>query len=532
MTSEYFKVLESIRDMGGAEILVGGLRGVEKESLRVSPDGTIAKTRHPKALGSALTHPYITTDYSEAQLEFVTPPYANNWQVMQSLTELHQYTHKVLHQQSDNQDHLHELIWPASMPCMVTKGSDVPVAKFGSSNVGRMKHVYRLGLGYRYGRTMQTISGVHFNYSIPERFWPIYREFQTFVGKQSEDFISSQYFHILRNLRRSSWIILYLFGCSPAVCKSFNVSSDGLEEMYSSYYLPHATSLRMSNIGYKNESQSSIQVSANSLQEYITDLTAAISTPYPEYDKIGVKVDGEYRQLNSNLLQIENEYYTLVRPKRVARSGEKPSEALKRAGVQYLELRALDNSLFDPVGVNSDEMYFLELLVWYCLFYPSQPLTPDEETENSQNQLKVAREGRKPDLKLLHHGRERNLQEWGRAMCEDMQPLAKLLDQGLPEMSQPLYSRALQKQIDKIIDPEKTPSARILCEMREQKISFYHLSKNIAVAHHEYFSALHLNEKKYSRLSEIAKKSLARQSLMEKNDHESFDDYLAKYFAK
>ena len=522
-STDYHNKIEQVKKLGGGQILAGGLRGVEKESLRTNAQGQIAKTPHPSVFGSALTHPTITTDYSEAQLEFVTAPYSENWEVLQALTELHQFVI-----QNNPED---ELIWPSSMPCMVGSEADVPVAKFGNSNVGKMKHVYRLGLGHRYGRIMQTISGVHFNFSIPERFWPIYREAIGICGKQTDDFISQQYFHILRNLRRSSWIVLYLFGCSPAICESFAVNTKELEKQNHSYFLPYATSLRMSDIGYKNESQSSIHVSVNSLSEYIKDLTGAISTPYANYEKIGVKVDGKYKQLNTNLLQIENEYYTLVRPKRVARSGEKPSEALKRAGVQYLELRALDNSLFDPVGMNRDELYFLELLIWYCLFYPSPNLCPQEEKENSNNQLLVAKEGRKPGLKLLHHGEERTLQEWAEAMCEDMQPLAKILDENNPNSEQNCYSNALQVQIEKIHNPAKTPSAIVLNEMQKNNISFHELSLQTAKSHKEYFASLHLSKERKDSFNELVKKSLAKQVELEAKDSVDFDTYLKNYFS-
>jgi len=523
MNDKYKKNLQKISTLGGGKILIGGLRGVEKESLRTDPQGRLAKTPHPKILGSALTHPSITTDYSEAQLEFVTAPYARNWEVLQALTEVHQFTAKEAIGE--------ELIWPASMPCFVGSEDDVPVAEFGNSNVGRMKHVYRLGLGHRYGRIMQTISGVHFNFSIPERFWPIYRESIGECGKQNDTFISEQYFHIVRNLRRSSWILLYLFGCSPAICESFDVDNTKLEKFNHSYYLPYATSLRMSDLGYKNDSQSAIYVSANSLSEYVRDLTKAIRTPYPEYEDIGVKSNGKYKQLNTNLLQIENEYYTLVRPKRVTRTGEKPSEALSRAGVQYLELRALDTSLMDPIGVNRDELYFLELLVWYCLFYPSQDLCATEESENSQNQLLVAKQGRKPGLELKHHGENRLLKDWALAMCKDMQPLAEMLDVGLETKDKDCYLNALQIQIEKIENPDKTPSAIVLNEMFDKNLSFHQLTLNIAEQHKHYFSALHLSANKKEHFMALAKSSLAQQAKLETDESENFDAYLKRYFS-
>ena len=135
----------------------------------------------------------------------------------------------------------------------------------------------------------------------------------------------------------------------------------------------------MSDLGYRNRNQAGLSVSVNSLDEYVRDLSRAISTPHPPYEKLGVKVDGEYRQLNANILQIENEYYSFIRPKRVARSGERPTKALLRAGVEYVEVRALDVSAFDPVGVNQNKMRFLEVFLALCLMKDS-PL--DRHVEN------------------------------------------------------------------------------------------------------------------------------------------------------
>jgi glutamate--cysteine ligase len=132
----------------------GGLRGVEKEALRVTADGYLAQTPHPAGLGSALTNRYITTDFSEALLEFVTPALGSTWETLQVVCDIHQFAYQQLGD---------ELLWCASMPCRIPAEADIPLARYGDSNVGRMKTVYRRGLGHRYGRNMQTISGVHFN---------------------------------------------------------------------------------------------------------------------------------------------------------------------------------------------------------------------------------------------------------------------------------------------------------------------------------------------------------------------------------
>src|SRR5678816_4302109 len=270
-----------------------------------------------------------------------------------------------------------------------------------------MKTVYRNGLGVRYGRMMQAISGVHYNYSFPEKMWPAYAELVR-SRDSGQAFVSDSYFHLLRNYRRHGWIVLYLFGVSPVVCNSSlrgrNVTLPRLSQDTS--YEPYATSLRMSDLGYRNRNQAGLSVSGNSLDEYVRDLSRAISTPHPPYEKLGVKVDGEYRQINANILQIENEYYSFIRPKRVARSGERPTKALRRAGVEYVEVRALDVSAFDPVGVNQNKLRFLEMFLALCLMKDSPPIDVAEQDVLDANHVVVARRGREPGLTLKRDGRD------------------------------------------------------------------------------------------------------------------------------
>ncbi len=181
---------------------------------------------------------------------------------------------------------------------------------------------------------MQAISGVHFNYSFSPRLWGVLADINQ-EKQPGQSFVSEQYFGVLRNYRRYGWLVLYLFGTSPAVSKSFFAGRETALPALDAdtFYEPFGTSLRMSDIGYRNKNQATVSVSVNSLDEYVRDLSQAIGTLYPPYQKIGVKVDGEYRQLNANILQIENEYYSFIRPKRIARSGERPTKALQRAGV-------------------------------------------------------------------------------------------------------------------------------------------------------------------------------------------------------
>ena len=515
--------LSRLLNAGQQSILQNALIGLEKETLRVAMDGHIAQTPHPVTLGSALTHSYITTDYSEALLEFITPPFTDVQETMQFLGDIHKFVYDRLDQ---------ELLWATSMPCVVGGDDSIQIARYGSSNIGTMKHIYRRGLGYRYGKVMQVIAGVHFNFSLADHFWPVFQEHEQ--NKQAlQDFISSAYLGLIRNFQRYGWLILYLFGASPAVCKSFfaGMKTDLMEYDSSTYYNPYATSLRMSDIGYTNKSdkKSPLRVSYNHLNDYIKTLTEAIETPCPDYEKIGVKVNGEYRQLNANILQIENEYYNTMRPKQIPDPMEKPTLALKRRGVRYVELRSVDISPFHAIGVETSQLHFLESFLMFCLFHDSPPINSDERDEINHNQLTTAGQGRDPAIKLQYHGRQIPLKQWALELCDQMQGICEVLD--LEEKGQP-YSQALAQQQETIYDVERTPSARILSEMRQSGETFFHFAKRKSQDYLEYFKQQPLSAERLQLLSEEAEQSLQRQTEIEASDTQSFDDYLQRYFSQ
>ena len=518
---EFERRLSALINSGQPQILQGGRKGVEKESLRVTRSGQIVDTPHPRALGSALTNEHITTDYSEALIELVTPPFAASWELLQYLLDLHQFVYRHLGD---------ELLWATSMPCALEGDASIPIAQYGSSNVARMKSVYRHGLGLRYGRVMQAISGVHFNYSFPAGFWEAYAALH---GSRTLDahFISASYFELLRNYRRLGWIVLYLFGVSPVVCKSFMRGRDAyLPELTAgTLYEPYATSLRMSDIGYRNRNQSGLAVSVNSLDEYVRDLTRAISTPNPAYEALGVKLNGEYQQLNANILQIENEYYSFIRPKRVANSGERSTKALQRAGVEYVEVRALDVSAYDPVGVNQSKLRFLEALLALCLLKESPLIADDEQAALDQNHLTVARRGREPGLTLLRDGKSVPLREWAHELIDSLTGICEVLDRG--DASRP-YAQALAAQAGKIDNVALTPSARLMKELADTHESFFELALRMSMMHKDYFLELYPpNEGRLSEFAAAANESHAKQRNIEASDKESFEKYLARYFA-
>ncbi|HVW70892.1 MAG TPA: glutamate--cysteine ligase [Steroidobacteraceae bacterium] len=514
--------LGSLVNGGQPEILQGGRKGVEKESLRVTPAGALAQTPHPRLLGSALTNEHITTDYSESLIELVTPAFTASWELLQYLLDLHQFVYRHLGD---------ELLWATSMPGAIQRDEDIPIAQFGRSHVGQMKTIYRKGLGVRYGRMMQAISGVHFNYSFPLPFWDAYADVTQSHDRGSQ-FISARYFDLLRNYRRYGWIVLYLFGVSPVVCKSFLKGRDiQLPELTSNTaFEPYATSLRMSDVGYRNRNQAGLAVSVNSLDEYVRDLTHAISTPHPPYEALGVKVNGEYQQLNANILQIENEYYSFIRPKRVARSGERPTKALQRAGVEYVEVRALDVSAFDPVGVNQNKLRFLEAFLALCLLKESPPIGESEQSALDRNHVTVARRGREPGLTLWRDGRAVPMEDWARELLDSMVGICEILDRG--DATRP-YSQALALQAAKVADVSLTPSARLMEELTTTDESFFDLALRMSATHKAYFLDLYPpNEERLAEFARDAEESLVRQRRIEAADRGTFEEYLAKYFAQ
>ncbi|CAD6367051.1 glutamate--cysteine ligase [Shewanella putrefaciens] len=514
------ELVEHFSDAHGRTALLGMLRGIEREALRIDEAGYLALDTHPLELGSALMHSRITTDYSEALLEFITPVNNKVEPLLEGLTETHAFSVRHLHGQR---------LWPVSMPCYVKDEHNIPVARYGSSNTGKMKTLYRKGLTYRYGALMQIISGVHFNFSVSQELWQSLYE----IGDKSltfEDFISESYFGLIRNYRRLVWVLPYLFGASPALCSSF-IKGQKTDLQFEksgrgTLYLPYATSLRMSDLGYTNKEQEDLNISYNSLPEYLAGVNAAIKMPSANFANIGVKVDGEYRQLNANVLQIENEFYSPIRAKRVTRSGEKPSEALARAGVEYIEVRALDVNPFSPIGIEASQVRFLDLFLLYCLLTESPKSDIKEEARLSANLKSVVLEGRKPDLKLLTSTGTLSLKSWLETLFDTLQPLAKLLDGEASD-----YQTALAHWRRAVDDPNQTLSGQVIQHLIAKGQDHGQWVMKLAEQYHQYFIDYPLSAETIAQYQAEAKSSLEKQAELEAAQSAiSFDDYLKDYF--
>lgn len=494
-------------------------RGLEKESLRIDDSGRLAQTSHPRSLGSTLTHPLITTDYSEALMEFITLVSASVDQTVEQLDLIHRFVYANLG--SEN-------LWTASMPCVLGDDADIPVARYGSANIGRMKTIYRVGLGHRYGRRMQTISGIHYNFSIPETLWPVLLGPQA-AGADQQAQITDAYFGLIRNFRRYSWLLIYLFGVSPALCRSFLAGRPHqLQELDAhTLYLPHATSLRMGDLGYQSSAQENLKICYNRLDTYVGTLKQAILEPHPDYQDIGVLVDGEYRQLSAGLLQIENEFYSPIRPKRVAKQGETALSALATRGVEYIEVRCIDVNPYLPVGIDAELMRFLDAFLLFCLLSDSPLCAQAENDELKLNMKTVVNEGRRPGLQLQRGGSAIGLAEWAGELLDGIGPIAALLDRAHGGTA---YGDSHAQQRAKVADMQLTPSARLLGELQGEGLSFAEFALNKSQQHGAQFRRHPLPPKLQAEFVEMAERSLNGQAEIEATDTLPFDTYLQRYF--
>ncbi len=500
-------------------LLTQCLHGIERECLRVDTQGLLALTPHPRPLGSALTHPQITTDYSEALLEFITSTETDPEKTLAELEAIHRFTYNKL---------AGEYLWSASMPCPLPEEAQIPIAEYGSSNIGRLKHVYRRGLALRYGKTMQCIAGIHYNFSLPEALWSALRQAEGDT-REPQHYQSQRYIALIRNFRRFSWLLMYLFGASPALDAGFlRGRAHQLEQLDAdTLYLPYATSLRMSDLGYQNNAQAGLTPCYDNLESYTESLHKAVSTPYPPYVAQGTKdAQGNWQQLNTSVLQIENEYYSNIRPKRVTGVGERPIQALRARGIQYVEVRCLDINPFLPLGIDITEARFLDAFLLYCALEDSPFLVDGECAAATDNFLRVVKEGRRPGLELMRGGEAVGLKAWAQELLHGIGQVAELLDRSRGD---DLHRQAVTVQQTKVVDPSLTPSAQVLEQLRQHGESFRAFALRQSVAHTDYFRRMPMLGEELAGFEATAQQSLEQQARMEQAETQDFDSFVEDY---
>ena len=505
-------------------LLKGMLRGIERESLRMQSNGFLSQGDHPKALGSALTHPHITTDYSEALMEFITPPKATIKEALNFLKDIHAVTHQNLEN--------NEKLWPLSMPCMLDDEEDsIRLAEYGTSNIGRFKTLYRHGLGVRYGRRMQTISGVHYNVSFPDELFETLQQNESdeqLKALSLQDYRSHRYFGLIRNFIRLTPLVMFLVGASPSVCRCFMIGREHhlLPLIKGTLFLPHATALRMGRFGYQNSAQKQLGIHYNNLTGYLEGLQKAVHTPYKPFSLLGLNdEEGNPIQINDHVLQIENEYYSLVRPKQVPEADETPSEALANRGVGYVELRAVDVNPYSPIGINEDTAGFLEILALYCLLKDSPDLLDDEMEVVERNQSEVVNRGRAPNAFIEENGESIFIETWATRYLSEMQALAELLDEAYTTH---LYGDALKVMQQRVDEVDDTLSSQVI-EDTVKHNGTWGFGSHMAQLHAQSYEAHELSDETRAYFKALTVQSLQQQEQLEQQCTQTFDEYLAAF---
>ncbi|MBT5204431.1 MAG: glutamate--cysteine ligase [Gammaproteobacteria bacterium] len=509
-----------LADSNDAEAIFTFNRGIEREALRIQPSGLLADTAHPAEFGSKLAHSLVTTDFSESQLEIITPVHTSSEQVLTKLEKIHQHVYQGLES---------ELLWPGSMPCILPADETIPLAYYGDSNLGRLKTTYRNGLGLRYGRSMQTICAIHYNFSPSSAFWSEVKK--SSPDETDQTFRSRRYFDLMRNFRRLSWLPLYLFGSSPALHKSFIQQPEHDLDLLDAetLYMPFATSLRSGRFGYQSTTQADLlNTCFNSLDNYIDTLRKGITTPHQNYRELGFESNTGLNQLNRNILQSEAEFYTSVRAKGAPQPGENFLSHLKDNGVSYIEVRLLDVNPFEPSGIRLSQIDFLDLLLMYCLLSDSPQHDASTCEAVTTNFMRTVYEGRKSDLKLDKDGADIKLVEWAKQIFDELRSFAEVFDR---VTNSHRYTQSLDFHYELITDSQLTPSGRVLAHLQNTTESYKDFSLRQAENHKNYFSQLPLTTKETESFKKVSAQSVETAASHAASTPADFRQYAADFQA-
>ena len=389
--------LSRIRETLSLEDLRKGSFGIEWECLRVKENGELSLSPHPEIFGDKLTNPYITTDFSESQIEIITPAFDTIDEAFSFFSFMADLVNSSL---ADD-----EYLWFQSLPCILPSSSEIPIAKYKGRGLGEESMEYRRGLAKKYGLKKQLISGIHFNFSFKEEL--IQKLYDSAIESDYmdyKDFKDKLYLKISRNYIRYVWLIIYLTGCSVAVHDSFTLDCKKLmdhRDNQGSLYSEKGPSFRNSSCGYKN-----------------------LEHLYPSYDSIGEFTRDIQSFIDEGHLSEAKELYTQIRLK--PKNPANLLDSLNKEGIQYLEIRTLDINPFYKCGLIKNDMNFLHMFLIYLL--------TKEESNNEKwqeealyNEEKTAECGYDEDVKLIKDGEEIPLKEWALSILDEMEMMAKTL---------------------------------------------------------------------------------------------------------
>ena len=377
--------LANLSKLSSNEILEGSF-GIEWESLRAKDDGKLSLTPHPAVFGDKLTNPLITTDFSESQIEIITPTFDTIDDAFENFSLLSDMVNASLPQD--------EYLWFQSIPCILPYWDQIPIAQY--SGEGESSQKYREDLARRYGVKKQMISGVHFNFSFSERFLKKLYSLEN-DDLSFKDFKDDIYLKIARNYLRYCWLIIYLTGCSIGSHKTF--SNDCIHLMdakdnYGSYYSTRGPSFRNASCGYKNLKD--LYPSYNSVNEFVGDINSFID--------------------NGDLSEAK-ELYTQIRLK--PKNPKDLLNSLKDSGIEYIEIRTLDINPFYQCGIVNRDMKFLHLFLIYMLVKDESDYLA-WQNEAKINEERTAESGYVDSMRLLRDGCEVTLKDWAHEIINEM----------------------------------------------------------------------------------------------------------------
>ena len=424
--------IEILKKTFTKEELLTGEFGLEREGLRITADGRMAMTPHPEIFGDKLKNPYVTTDFSESQVEVVTPAYAS----------VHR-TYKVLEGLCDivNNEIGDEYFWPQSMPCDIPDDEDIPIARY-KGEAGEASMAYRRGLVARYGGKKQLISGIHCNFSFTDRF--IKKLHRAAAPEMAfKEFKDQMYLKMVRNYLRCRFMIIYLMGATPALHDSYIPACvDWLEPVgRGSHVSLDGVSIRNSSCGYKNK-----------------------EPLFPRYDTIAHFTEDVRRFVAEGKLSAPKELYTQIRLK--AKGVDNILESLEEDGIKYLELRTIDINPFDKCGIAEIDMAFLHHFMLYMLIREESDY-PKWQQEALDNEERVAVHGRGRELTLIRDGQEIRFRDWAGEILAGMEEVNRILDLG--------YEAGLIEMAKRVDDPRNTYASRIAALVREKGYIQAHL---------------------------------------------------------
>ena len=435
-------MLQILKNKFVREEIMAARFGIEREALRVDEKGKLAITKHPKIFGDKMKNPYITTDFSESQIELITPNFNSVSQTYDFLNALYDMT--VLNIGS-------ELLWPQSVPCNIPEDSEIPIAEYSDCDTCQEARRYREELLKKYGGKKQLLSGIHYNFSFEEEFIEkLYKEMNSPLSYKH--FKDSIYLKVTRNYLTHRWLLIYLLGATPVFHESFVNTCTKLQDRVDdeSYTNEGAISYRNGECGYKNH----------------VDL-------YPDYTSVKSYVQSLKQFVNEGSIQSYKELYSQIRPK--AKDNGRLLESLEEEGILYIEVRSIDNNPFEKGGISIEDLEFLHLFMIYCLIKEeSASRLENWQEEANNNQRHIAQKGLM-NLWLSREGKSVRKVDWALEILDEMLMINDELGLEKTEM--------IEKMMHKVKNPEETHAYRItqLCK----KEGFINAHLNLAKAYKE-----------------------------------------------